>query len=205
MDPNSTKRPMAQRTMLAFIKKKRTDEENLLEMTAATNSNVESSMVSAASNVQSRTNVESLVDRNVDVHMDVPSTSSAPVAVETVPAESATTHPVLTQEQCEALINKFLLKVKFTTTIPVSTNVQKSLNRNYEELSQRNLTTNGWKKSTTGGFAMSRGRECFVSFVKNMALEIPRTKPTNLQEWHPIDSSQMRLKRTRNQGATRVL
>ena len=63
MDPNSMKRPMAQRTMLAFIKKKRTDEENLLEMTAATNSNVESSMVSAASNVQSRTNVESLVDR----------------------------------------------------------------------------------------------------------------------------------------------
>ncbi len=56
--------------MLAFIKKKRTDEENLLEMTAATNSNVESSMVSAASNIQSRTNVESLVDRNVDVHMD---------------------------------------------------------------------------------------------------------------------------------------
>ena len=69
MDPNSTKRPMAQRTMLAFIKKKRTDEENLLEMTAATNSNIESSMVSAASNVQSRTNVESLVDRNVDVQM----------------------------------------------------------------------------------------------------------------------------------------
>ena len=63
MDPNSTKRPMAQRTTLAFIKKKRTDEENLLEMTAATNSNVESSMVSAASNIQSRTNVESLVDR----------------------------------------------------------------------------------------------------------------------------------------------
>ena len=63
MDPNSTKQPMAQRTTLAFIKKKRTDEENLLEMTAATNSNVESSMVSAASNVQSRTNVESLVDR----------------------------------------------------------------------------------------------------------------------------------------------
>ena len=63
MDPNSTKRPMAQRTMLAFIKKKRTDEENLLEMTAATNSNVESSMVSAASNIQSQTNVESLVDR----------------------------------------------------------------------------------------------------------------------------------------------
>ena len=28
MDPNSMKRPMAQRTMLAFIKKKRTDEEN---------------------------------------------------------------------------------------------------------------------------------------------------------------------------------
>ena len=54
---------MAQRTMLAFIKKKRTDEENLLEMTAATNSNVESSMVSAASNIQSQTNVESLVDR----------------------------------------------------------------------------------------------------------------------------------------------
>ena len=69
MDTNSTKRPMAQRTMLAFIKKKRTDEENFLEMTAATNSNVESSMVSAASNVQSRTNVESLVDRNVDVHI----------------------------------------------------------------------------------------------------------------------------------------
>ena len=63
MDPNSTKRPMAQRTMLAFIKKKKTDEENLLEMTAATNSNVESSMVSAASNIQSRTKVESLVDR----------------------------------------------------------------------------------------------------------------------------------------------
>ena len=32
--------------------------------------------------------------------------------METVPAESATTHPVLTQEQCEALINEFFTQGK---------------------------------------------------------------------------------------------
>ena len=58
------------------------------------------------------------------------------------------------------------MKVKFTTTIPVSTNVQSSLNRNCKESSLRSLTMTGLKKSTTGGFAMLRGKECFVSFAE---------------------------------------
>lgn len=64
-----SKRPKMQRTLIAFVKKNKRDSENKLKTLPVTN--VESSLVSAISNVQSpkNKNIESLTVMTMDVHL----------------------------------------------------------------------------------------------------------------------------------------
>ena len=80
----------------------------------------------------------------------------------TIPETKTAENPVLSQEECEALIKEYFPQGKVHTTTLVSTNARKSVNRSYEEFSQRNLTMAGWKKSTDGGFVTWRGKECIA-------------------------------------------
>ena len=88
-------------------------------------------------------------------------------------AESTSIHPVLSQVQCEGLIKEFFTQGKVRNYYTCLNKCSNSLSRSCKESSLRSLTMTGWKKSTTGGFAMLWERECFVSFVKSMELQIP--------------------------------
>lgn len=86
-----TKRPMQQTTMMGFLKKRKAAEDEVLK----------ESVVESNSSVGE----QSLIDTSVDCIM--PSASTASIQVETLPIESKSTRPALSQEECEALIEEF--------------------------------------------------------------------------------------------------
>lgn len=90
-DSRRTKRPMQQTTMMGFLKKKKAAEDEVLK----------ESVVESNSSVSE----ESLIDTSADCIM--PSASTASIQVETIPIESKSTRPALSQEECKALIEEF--------------------------------------------------------------------------------------------------
>ena len=77
--------------MMVFLKNKKAAEDEVLK---------ESVVVSNSS-----VGEQSLIDTSVDCIM--PSASTASIQVETLPIESKSTHPALSQEECKALIEEF--------------------------------------------------------------------------------------------------
>lgn len=113
------KKETRQTTMMGFLKREKTDGQTVLERLAVTprdfNMLVESPVeASADNNKESAT--EFLVTK-VDAYL--PGPSSVAISVETKTVDN----PVLSQEESEALIQEYFLKVRSTTTALVSLNV----------------------------------------------------------------------------------
>lgn len=114
------KKETRQTTMMGFLKREKTDGETVLERLAVTPKDfnksmlVESPVEASADNKESAT--EFLVTK-VDAYLPGPSLAAISVETKTVD------NPVLSQEESEALIQEYFLKVRSTTTALVSLNV----------------------------------------------------------------------------------
>ena len=156
---------MTQQTMMGFLKKKKTDSNKVLKTPAVTN--LESSLVtnvqslkamnmesSIVMNVESTVrNVESPMDTNeespmvmseespmvTNVDVQLSSTSTAPIPAETVPTESKSTHPVLSQEQCEASIKEFFTEDKVHNYYTCFNQCSKATEQELQRIKPKNL------------------------------------------------------------------
>jgi len=145
------KKPMTQQTMMGFMKKKKrtarrqskhqqsqTWNHHWLQMCSRRlgtwnhqspmDTNEESPMVM---------NEESPMVTNVDVQLS--STSTAPIPAETVPTESKSTHPVLSQEQCEASIKECFTEDKVHNYYTCFNQCSKATEQELQRIKPKNL------------------------------------------------------------------